>query len=289
MKSVLIIGGGPAGCQCALWLKMLGYEAIIIEQADQLGGLQAMDPYQNNWLIGMMNITGKELAHRMQCHIEQMQIPFLLNTSLQDIETSRHGFNLNAGSNVIETKHIVIATGVKAKTAGFTETNHVLIGPGQRVFDYSFRNKRVAILGGGDNAAENYAFIQEKKPEQCHVYARTIRARKNLWQSVAKENIYSYPYEVDQKNLSITQEGIVRIYDVIVVLYGWEANIPSVFAPFKEELLNDQNFIATDQFCRTALPNVYAIGEIANRAHPCVTTAMADGVVAAKSIQQAEE
>lgn len=288
MKSVVIIGGGPAGCQCALWLKMLGYESIIIEQANVLGGQQAVSPYQNNWLVGVMNVTGQELAHHMQRHIEQMHIPFLLNNSPQQIEKLAHGFSVSAGKKTFETQNIVIATGVRAKSGQLQSAEHVLVGPGQRVFNYPFTNKRVAILGSGDNAAENYMFIMEKNPAHCHVYARTIRARKNLWMSVAEDDIYAYPYEVDQNTLTITQQGKKQAYDVIVVLYGFEANVPDVFAPFKKQLLDQRGFIATDAHCRTPVAGIYAVGEVANRAHPCVVTAMADGVVAAKAIQSAD-
>ena len=289
MKSVVIIGGGPAGCQCALWLYMLGYEPIVIEQASVLGGLQATDPYPNNWLVGMMDITGEELAHQMQHHLEKMQIPLLLESSPQQITKHTQGFTVVVGEKKIETRRIVIATGVKAKSGSFLASENVLIGPGQHVFNYSFAGKRVAILGGGDNAAENYTFIKEKNSALCHVYARTIKARKNLWLAVAKNDIYASPYEVDQQTLTITQQGKKRVYDVIVVLYGWEANIPTVFEPFKKQLMDKQGFIITDKVCHTPVAGLYAIGEVANRAHPCVITAMADGVIAAKAIQETEE
>ena len=40
MKAAVIIGGGPAGCQCALWLHMLGYDVLIVEKSKQLDCLQ---------------------------------------------------------------------------------------------------------------------------------------------------------------------------------------------------------------------------------------------------------
>jgi len=49
----------------------------------------------------------------------------------------------------------------------------------------------------------------------------------------------------------------------------------------------DQGFLATDAVtAETSLPGVYAIGEVAQRMHPCVPTAMADGVIAAKAIER---
>ena len=101
-----------------------------------------------------------------------------------------------------------------------------------------------------------------------------------------EKDVYSYPYEVDQTAMTITQQNNKNIYDVMIVLYGWEANFPEAFLPLKDTLLNDRGFITTDTKCQTPVPGIYAIGEVANRMHPCVTTAMADGVVAAKAIEE---
>ena len=50
--NVPIIGGGPAGMSCALWLGNYGLAPIIIEQAPELGGMARASPYPNEWLLG---------------------------------------------------------------------------------------------------------------------------------------------------------------------------------------------------------------------------------------------
>ncbi|CAF3968921.1 unnamed protein product, partial [Rotaria sordida] len=74
-------------------------------------------------------------------------------------------------------------------------------------------------------------------------------------------------------------------YDRIVVLYGW-----TTFLPFIEKFKIEKNakgFVTTNNAtCETSEAGIYAIGEVVQRAHPCCVTAMADGVVAAKSIQR---
>ncbi|RDI46569.1 NAD(P)/FAD-dependent oxidoreductase [Aquicella lusitana] len=286
MNAAVIIGGGPAGCQCALWLSMLGYKAIIVEQSDRLGGLQASSPYQNNWMLGVMHLTGREYAKHIQQHIEWMNIPVFFNQTPTHIQSLSTGFTVQLSDKVIDAYNVVIATGVKPCRDYFSESADTIIGPGQRIFDFDFANKRVAILGGGDNAAENYDLIQQQKPTACHVYTRTIRARKSLWGLVHPEDVYLFPYDVDQAAKTITHQGETRRYDVIIVLYGWEANFPSCLLSLESVLRDDRGFIATDMYCRTPVAGIYAIGEVANRMHPCVTTAMADGVVAAKAIQE---
>ena len=49
---VPIIGGGPAGMSCALWLHNYGLYPIIIEKESALGGMARMSPYPNEWLLG---------------------------------------------------------------------------------------------------------------------------------------------------------------------------------------------------------------------------------------------
>lgn len=283
--SAVIVGGGPAGCQCALWLHMLGHHPIIIEQSPVLGGLQALSPYQNHWIVGMQHQSGKQVAASIQAHIKALGIPVLLNTKLSSVTLTANGVHVAAGSHEIDAPYLVIATGVNPRRDVFKESNKVIVGPDESIFTMDFSGKRVALLGGGDNAYENQAFIMTKNPAVCDVYARTKRARKNLAELVNPAHVYTGAYHADQSTMKVTHDNNTREYDLFIVLYGWEANIPKALDPWRERLLDDRGFIATDAHCQTNLPECFAIGEVANRMHPCVTTAMADGVVAAKAIQ----
>ena len=285
MKTALIIGGGPAGCQCALWLQMLGYDAIIVEKTGRLGGLQCESPYINNWLAGTINLQGQQVAKNIQDHITKMQIPVIFNSTIECIKITENGFEVKVNNERIIVSKIVIATGVSPKAGSFELSKSVLIGPGNKIHKFNFTNKRVAILGGGDNAAENYSFIKEKNPDQCHVYARTVKARSGLWKNIASCEIFTGEYEADQKLMTVSYNEDKRVYDIFVVLYGWEANIPHVFEPFRRILLDERNFIFTDAMRRTNISNIFAAGEVTQRIHPCVATSMADGVIVAKAIQ----
>lgn len=216
MKTAIILGGGPAGCQCALWLKMLGYEPLIVEKAQTLGGLQHFSPYQNNWLVGIRHTTGRELARHIQEHIEELNIPVMLNSTITEFHTIENGFSVHVGKQLIETNMIVIATG-------------------------SMPHK--------ENSSKHDVAVE----------------------------IANKDYNERVKTRSVSLRGSK----------SWQANLPEVFAAFREKLLDERGFIATDAHCLTPVANIYAIGEVANRMPPCVSTAMADGVVAAKAIQAA--
>lgn len=285
MKSAVIIGGGPAGCQCALWLHMLGYEVVLVEKSSQLGGLQFSSPYINNWIVGTMGLAGQDIAKNIQNHIEVMNIPFYLNESVKKINEQQLGFEIEVGGDVIRTHNIVITTGVKPRSSSLMSADNVIIGPGKEIDNFNFTNKKVAILGGGDNAAENYAFIKNTNPKECHLYAKKIIARNNLFNKIDPNDVFLGKYSVDQNTMVINYNNQSLQYDVIVVLYGWESNIPEVFEKYRTDLVDDDNFIITDSSGRTRIPNIFAGGEVSRCQNPCVVTAMADGVVIAKTIQ----
>lgn len=284
MRAVVIIGGGPAGCQCALWLHMLGYKPVIVEKAAHLGGLQSVSPYINNWIVGAENTIGQKIAENMHNHIHNMSIPVYLNSTVSTIKKISNGFDVTVGDELIAASKIVIATGVTPRRCDFTESHNVIIGPGKTIASFSFSGKRVAIIGGGDNAAENYIFIKEKNSKLCHVYARSVRARQDLWSRVNLKDAYIGEYFADQGSMTITHGNLSQAYDVFIILCGWEANIPEALNPYKLDLLDDQGFISTDFTKKTKISNMFAAGEVARCLYPCVVTAMADGVIVAKTI-----
>jgi len=71
---VPIIGGGPAGMSCALWLHNYGLHPVIIEKERALGGIARMSPYPNEWLLGQRGKTARENAAEFAAHIHELGI-----------------------------------------------------------------------------------------------------------------------------------------------------------------------------------------------------------------------
>lgn len=285
MQNIVIMGGGPAGAQCALWLYQLGLKPIIVEKSDRLGGLQAINPYLNTWVAGITATSGEMIATKIHQHIQSLPIPVFLNQNIKTIQYVKNNFIVETEQESFNAEKLVIATGVSPRNGELKNAPNVLIGPGKKIADFNFKGKKVAILGGGDNAAENYSFIMSKQPALCHVYARTIRARNNLISKIVPQNIFVGKYVVDQTAMAITYQTVKKSYDVFVVLYGWQANIPKALDSIKNDFLDKNGFIKTNEKCQTKIPNLYAIGEVTQRNHPCVVTSLADGVIAAKAIE----
>lgn len=279
----LIVGGGPAGASCALWLKLLGFTPVIIERRPVLGGLQNDSPYSNRWIATVMGRTGDEVAREIHQHILSHDIECMFNTTVEKVTRAKGGKGFvvaHSGGAEIRAATVVLASGVRSATGGLRAAFNVIVGPGHEVASGSCAGKSVAVLGGGDSAFENYLFLKERGARRVHIYARSVRARQEFIEKVPPADVSLGEYQVDQDRSLIDGEH----YDMIVVLYGWTPQL---------EYVSDLGLgrdahgrVVTGPDCDTSVSGVFAIGEVAQRTHPCCVTAMADGVVAAKAIQR---
>lgn len=280
----IVIGGGPAGCSCALWLHLLDLKVLLIEQKSHLGGLQAESPYPNPWIAGVRNVTGIEFAQQLEEQIRELKVPLRLENSPQKISLEKDLFTLvtKSGEEFV-TKNIVMATGVVPRSGEFISADHVLIGPGHQIENYDFTNQRVAIFGGGDNAAENYSFILKAAPAKLHIFARKWIARDQLSHDIPKTAMTIEDYRVDQKTMTVHTQAASDPFDVFVVFYGWEASIPEALKPFHLSY-HPKGFVMTDAFRKTSHQGIWAIGEVTQQVYPCVATSISDGVICAMAI-----
>ena len=282
----LIVGGGPAGCSCALWLKHLGLNPLLLEKSDLLGGLQNESPYPNVWILGKNYPNGKAFARAVSQQIKGEKISLCLEGELSSVVYSEKNkvFNIqinkrNKTKLNITASFLVLATGVAPRNDGFQPSFNVLIGPGVQIEKTQFRGKRVAILGGGDNAFENYQFIKRKKPKLLKIFARNVRSQFSFVEKISAGDLLVGNYEVNLSKRLVNGTP----YDFLVVMYGWKGvNALEPWFSFKIE----NQFVITDELRRTSVDRIYAIGEVTQMSHPCCVTAMADGIIAAKDIQR---
>lgn len=289
----LIIGGGPAGVSCAVWLARLGFRPALLEARAQIGGLCRDNPFLDEWNASLPGMTGPQVADNLALSLEQAQVPVWLGCTVSAVTPADYGFAVTGQvqPSLWRARHIVLATGVRARPLPVVDGNAdagampvasegVLVGPGAHIVAQDFSGKRVAVLGGGDNAFENALYATEHGAHGVHVYARSVRAQQQFVRKVAPGSVFVGEYQVDVGARSVNGTP----YDLILVFYGWEPCVR--FADTLGLHRSAQGFIATDMpTAQTSFPGVYAIGEVAQRQHPCVVTALADGVTVAKAIQ----
>ncbi len=282
----VVIGGGAAGAQCALWLDMMGYRPCILEMHDRLGGVGNENDFTYHGIaLAEHPLTGREIGNLINNSVARSKVSCFLKSGVVDLNKLDDGFLIRFSSNNLEhevqTRYVVIATGVVPKTGGISPDARVLIGPNDRIATFDFASKRVAILGGGDNAFENYCSISKMAPSAVHIYARTIRGRSEFVRRASVNDVFVGTVDFDSYEMTVNGHH----YDVVVVLYGWKPDLP-----FLRRLQADRDshgFLVIDhKTAETSIKNVFAIGDVANRESPAVITAMAGGLVAAKEIQR---
>jgi thioredoxin reductase len=276
-----IVGAGPAGASCALWLARLGCRAILIEAGGSPGGLLRETPFRNDWIATQPGATGFELAANLGVSLAAAGVSTIMGRRVEAVDGGQGRFSVHlAGGQSVTARHVVLATGVQPVRGGLVPSERILIGPGRHVAEARFTAERVAILGGGDNALENYAFIRTRGAAEVHVHARTLRGQRAAIAAAEPADLHVGTYDVDGENLRVNGQR----YDRLVVMYGWE---PSPLPKLSAEPARDgRGFLDVHPHtCETSLPGLFAIGEVTRRNHPCVVTAMADGIVAAKTVQ----
>lgn len=300
----VIIGAGPAGVSCAVWLSLLGFKVVVIERSNHIGGLAANNPYQDVWNVTAPELTGEDAAKQMRKSIDHARVPVLFEQSVYDIQSVNllSDFKLNKvergapqykiffkntkdglESRAIVARSVVIATGVKYKRPpemGSKNYPQILVGPGKHVYQHDFVMREIAILGGGDNAMENAIYLAQRGAKSIDVYSRTLRAQNKWMKNIPQDSLHLGPYKFDPDHMSVNGKR----YDTILVFYGYEPQLDGL--PDIGLRVQENGYLWTDEkTAQTNIPGIYAIGEVANRMHPCVVTSMADGIVAAKAIQ----
>ncbi|MEB3885995.1 NAD(P)/FAD-dependent oxidoreductase [Lyngbya sp. CCY1209] len=311
-KKVAVIGGGPAGMSCALWLKYLGLYPIIIEKSPQLGGLQNINPFHQKWYLGVAGKTGKELAQEFRRHIEVEVIRTLCNSPIESIQGGEN-FKICTPEHEITTEGIVIATGQRFK--GFeaiasipgsdrlSSSNRICFNPGAIPMTYG---QVVAVVGGGDNGLGT-AIMLADTAQHIHLFIRShlkgfgINQNKVLEYIKAGKITLHQPANIEKMSdkgdrLCLTfQEGEkspeTLPFDYICFRMGFAPNVEPIVQLFDAGgvgtlELNSGGYIATDPFLRTSIPHVYAVGDVTNPRDACVATAVGHGAIAARSAEE---
>lgn len=277
----IVVGAGPAGVSCAIWLQQLGFRAVLVDKNDRCGGLQLSNPYTNTWIASSADAYGADIAQALQANAVRHGVALQLGCTAMSAQAANDEWTVTlSDGRTLRGRRLVLAGGVVPKTGGLLARASLLVGPGPRVAQTDFTDAQVAILGGGDSAFENYRFVTERGARCVHIYARSLKARRELLEQVPPSDVHVGEFHFDDRQQSVNGTR----YDSVLVLFGYEANKGSLLG--LTPAMQPNGFVQTDANCRTSLPGVYAIGELAQRAHPCCVTAMADGVVAAKAIQR---
>lgn len=164
-ETVAILGGGPAGISCALWLKNLGHRPVILESSVHPGGTPGQIDRPNRWIAGMPEINSRDLARQMieQCSNSDLEVLTGVDSiSVESDQTFRYTvrFMITQESQQLDCAALVVATGVRPRSVeslGFAIPDSLLDrfddDPlGHLTGRNTHSGERALVLGGADNA-----------------------------------------------------------------------------------------------------------------------------------------
>lgn len=315
--TVAIIGGGPAGMGCALWLKQLGCRPTIIERQPELGGQLRHIERVNRWVLGKQDQTSVELARDYAAHIRAEGIETVLGARLVGLTSSRDAWELMLQAHsgrraAARFARIVVATGTRPRTheafgavPGFEATRAaglISFWPLDHLDrPAEWREKPIAVIGGGDNAHFTAADLAEVAGRVHLVMRSEPTAQRSIRTKV--QALIASGRIIEHVGVAISGfipgPGAVRIdalngpmgplsidVDRIFARVGFIPNTEFLAAhgPLAGLQRDAAGYLVVDAGQRTSLGGVYAIGDVANPSDQAVVLSVADGAVAARAI-----
>jgi thioredoxin reductase (NADPH) len=309
---VPIIGGGPAGMSCALWLHNYGLRPVIIEQEAALGGMARHSPYPNEWLLGRPDETARENAAAFAGHIHELMIEARLGARPQRLLRERGGgFRLELASSVqghsLSSPVVVIATGTRfrggdwldrvANARRLAAAGRVHLGPAAIGEPDADPGSEIAVIGGGDNAFDVSRILIErgvrvtlvmrsKLPKAQPVLVERVRRHEASGKArvLAERTVVALDDAGSGIRVRLNDGGEIAV-DRVVLLFGYRPNTDQSWLAELALETDAEGFVAVDGNMETSCRGAFAVGDVANPMHPCIATAIATGTMAARRIQ----
>jgi thioredoxin reductase (NADPH) len=300
MRSVVIVGSGPAGLTAALYAGRANLAPLVIRGLEA-GGQLTLTTLVENFPGFPKGVQGPELIELMQKQAAEFGAEFL-EGNVTRVDLARHPFVLEVSEQRIETRTLVIASGASAKLLGL-ESERKLLGHGVSTCatcdGYFFRNKEVAVVGGGDTAAEEALFLTRYATQVNLIHRRDqLRASKIMqdrlmrnekikpvWNSVVADILDPAKGEVTAVKLQNTKTGEETLKNCNGVFIGI-GHSPNT-GLFRGQLeMNDVGYIMTRGGTKTSVPGVFAAGDVQDPVYRQAITAAGSGCMAAMDAER---
>lgn len=178
---LIILGSGPAGWTAAVYAARANLNPVVITGIQQ-GGQLTTTTDVDNWPGDNDGVQGPELMVRMQKHAERFDTKTLFD-HIESVDLSSRPFSL-VGTNSYTCDSLIIATGASAQYLGLP-SEEAFMGQGVSACatcdGFFYRNKKVAVIGGGNTAVEEALYLSNICSEVVLVHRRdSLRAEKIL-------------------------------------------------------------------------------------------------------------
>lgn len=288
MKSnfnTIIVGAGIAGLTAAIYLKRAGKDVVIFESSMPGGQILKTNSIKN--YPGFLEIDGFSLIRKIVEQIENLEIE-IKHEQVTEITPSKKVITENGeytGENII------LAIGRKPRILGLENENE-LIGKGisfcATCDGNLFKNEIVAVVGGGNTAFEEAIYLSNicKKVILIH-RSENYKAEEYLINEAKKKD--NIVFETNQRIEKINEkDGLLDSIETnkqkyeVKCLFIAIGQIPQLIKI--EDLETDNNYIIVNEKMETNIKNIYACGDAIKKQVYQLTTAAAEGTIAAENI-----
>ena len=296
---VIIIGGGAAGLTAGIYLSRAKLKALVLNEG-AVGGQMVLTHEIANY-PGIESISGYELARNMKMQAQKFGCKIRSNIKITklDLNTEIKSVTVN-DKDVFTSDAVIIATGGKSRTIGATKEDEFK-GKGISYCatcdgDF-FQDKEIIVVGGGNSALEEAVSLTKyaSKITVIHQFDHfqalehyVEEAKKNekisfimeskITDFIGEEKLTSVKIQ-NQRTNEITEMQIDGVFIFIGYVPNTE-NLEGVVA------LSEWKEIVVDKNLMTNVPGVFAAGDSIQKKYRQVTTAVADGTIAALSASE---
>ncbi len=293
MYDIIVVGGGPAGLTAALYALRAGKSVLVIEKSG-FGGQIANSPKVEN-IPGTVQISGAEFADKLTEQVLNLGADSEIET-VTAVEKSGENWKVSTEDGEYEARAVILATGVKHRMLGL-EGEEELIGQGISfcaVCDGAFYSGMdVAMVGGGNSALQEAILLAEtcRKVTVIQNLPEFTGEKKLVDTLLAKPNVEVIlgtvvtAYEsvdgeltgVKLRNEATGEESRLDVSGVFLAV----GLLPDNGAFSQTAALDSMGYFDSGEDCRTNTDGVFAAGDCRRKSVRQVTTATADGAVAA--------
>jgi thioredoxin reductase (NADPH) len=294
IENVIIIGSGPAGLTAAIYSARANLNPLMIE-GEEVGGQLMTTTDVENFPGFPEGVTGPELMEVTKKQAARFGTRFI-SKNVTKVECSSRPFKLWVGEELYQAHSIIVSTGASAKYLGLTNEKR-LLGRGVSACATCdgafFRNKVVAVLGGGDTAMEEANFLTRFATQVIVIHRRdTFRASKIMADRVLNNpkvkvvwnaEVLDVLGENSVTGVKVRDTNSKAVSDIpldgVFVAIGHRPNTDL----FREQLaMNDVGYLVTNaKNTYTSVEGIFACGDVQDHVYRQAITAAGTGCMAA--------
>ena len=299
LRDVIIVGSGPAGFTAAIYAARANLHPLVIEgeaisNTDQPGGQLMLTTEVENYPGFIDGIQGPDLMATFRAQAERFGAE-LLTRRVTRVDLSAQPLRVWVDDDEFLTRALIVATGARALMLGLPSEER-LLGHGVSTCatcdGFFFREKHIAIVGGGDSAIEEALFLTKFAETVTIVHRRKeLRASKIMqdrafandkirfaWDSVVTDVLGEH--KVEGLRLRNTVTGADSVLDV-TGLFVAIGHTPTTDLFAGQLDMEDNGYLITHDGTKTNVEGVFACGDVQDHVYRQAITAAGSGCMAA--------